>query len=168
MGLDASSIRGKQDHTKARDIIPVKSSSAMTLNNKSQEPPHADSVDKQLAGVDTLDQIDFRLRETIHGGCPVCRDIQRPSNFPNYVKGDPKLYDYVVRYRALFKKERFKPEDLDDDVDLRQAMIILKAKQAAKGYSFLKEDNRGASGTRSKDVVDPYEAKRELERFKLW
>ena len=72
----------------------------------------------------------------------------------------------MVRYRALFKKERFKPEDLDDDVDLKEAMTILKNKQAAKSSKFLKEDNRGTSGAHPKDVVDPYEAKRELERFK--
>jgi len=76
-------------------------------------------LERQLAGVDTLDKIDFKLKEELQGGCSVCADIQRPPNFPNYVKGDPKLYDFMVRYRALFKKESFGPEDLDDDMDLK-------------------------------------------------
>jgi len=72
--LGAPSIGGKQDRAHARDITLVKSSNARVVIKESEYPP-ADSVDKQLAGVDTLDQIDFKLRENIQGGCPVCCDL---------------------------------------------------------------------------------------------
>jgi len=55
----------------------------------------------------------------------VCRGVSMPANAPNYVRGDPKLYDYVIRYRALFKKDRLRPEDLSEDMDLSQANAIL-------------------------------------------
>ena len=72
----------------------------------------------------------------------------------------------MVRYRALFKKERFKPEDLDDDMDLKQAMAILKAKKSAKSSRLLKDGSAGAIGARCLNIVNTIDSNCELEKFK--
>lgn len=61
------------------------------------------SVHDQMAQIKTLDEIDFDYKQKIHGGCDKCTRMSGDDR-QKYVKKDPKMFDFVVRYRAIFKK----------------------------------------------------------------
>ena len=93
-----------------------------------------------------------------------------PPNAPNYVRGDPKLYDYVIRYRELFKKDRVRPEDLSDDMDLGQATAVLRGLRRGRGQALAGDESRSTLDLASsiQNISKAGEAGDALEKFEQW
>ena len=100
----------------------------------------------------------------------MCRGVSMPPNAPNYVRGDPKLYDYVVRYRELFKKDRVRPEDLGDDMDLGQATAVLRGLRRGRGQALAGDESRSTLDLASsiQNISKAGEAGDALEKFEQW
>ena len=71
------------------------------------------SIDARLKALPTSDEIDFRLKENILN-CKHCRLIMG-DNKTRYFKKDPKMYQFLINYRATMKKDRVRPDDIGDD-----------------------------------------------------
>ena len=71
-------------------------------------------IDREINELPTLDQLDFKLRNDLHT-CTQCQKVKGHREAASLSK-DPKYYDFLVKYRAMFKKDRIRAEDLQDDV----------------------------------------------------
>jgi len=92
-------------------------SSARSSSGSAGEDDDVDEqkkIDGEINELPTLDQLDFKLREALHS-CVRCQKIKGHRDATALAK-DPKIYDFLVKYRAMFKKDRIRAEDLQDDV----------------------------------------------------
>ena len=73
-----------------------------------------DYIDTKLNEIQSIDQLDFKLREDIQG-CPCCRNVKGYKNSRAFAK-DHGIYQHMIKYRKMFKLDRLRPDDLPDDL----------------------------------------------------
>ena len=66
-----------------------------------------------MAKVNTIDELDFQYRENVHA-CKQCQNTLGTRDKVGFNK-DKKMYQHVVKFRKLLKKDRIRVEDLSDD-----------------------------------------------------
>lgn len=60
------------------------------------------SIDiKEIGKMVPIDHMDFEFKKALEGGCNECAPVRGQK--VNFVRKDPKLYDFIIKYRNLLK-----------------------------------------------------------------